>query len=278
MASVLLRSSDIKYFKMLEHGGKVSYLVGTQNCEMFKIKIGKQYANNLAILLKNAKANFIVWYSPFDDGNNNIESCTVVSEEQKNALKLLNNLELHADSKYFTDSKLSLIAKPSTRLLTQSKFIKSLFFTIKQLITAISSLKLQASLILGLLKNNYTSCENTDLAFRHTSTVHTLSADFIVRYAFVKEQAIGNFIRRLDKDNPIFSSPIGKLNIQASHSLIELNNKTNNYSQYVMLNQFIALTSLVYKNGKHYADREINQKNNSQLGEILTCFEHFQIY
>lgn len=247
MASILLRSSDIKYFKMLEHGGKVSYLVGMQNCEMFKIKIGKQYANNLAILLKNA-------------------------------LKLLNNLELHADSKYFTDSKSSLIAKLSTRLLTQSKFIKSLFFIIKQLITAISSLKLQASLILGLLKNNYTSCENIDLAFRHTSTVHTLSADFFVRYAFVKEQAIGNFIRRLDKSNPIFSSPIGKLNIQASHSLIELNNKTNNYSQYVMLNRFIALTSLVYKNGEHYADREINQKNNSQLGEILTCFEHFQIY
>ncbi|WP_176701838.1 hypothetical protein [Gilliamella sp. GillExp13] len=43
MANTLLRSGDIKDFKMLGHDGKAAYLVATQVRETFRVKLGKQF-------------------------------------------------------------------------------------------------------------------------------------------------------------------------------------------------------------------------------------------
>lgn len=273
MASALLRSSDIKCFKKLEHDRTAFYLVGVQNCEIFKLKIGKQYANDLAILQKKAIVNKIDWYTPSDASNNDI-ACSSVSEKLKTALNILNKLRLKVDSKFFSHSKSSLTVKPSTRLSTHSKFIKSLSFIVKQLITAIGSLKIQANLTLGLFKNNYTSRKRDDMAFRQAGTAHTLLADFIVWYVFVKNRASDKFIKRLNNNKPIFSSPNGEFNIQVTHSLTGSNNITRNYSQNAILNRLI---TFVNTNIAHYRDCEINQENNHQSGKIVNCFEQYHI-
>ena len=53
MANTLLRSGDIKDFKMLGHDGKAAYLVASQIREMFRVKLGRQYSDCLAIPQRN---------------------------------------------------------------------------------------------------------------------------------------------------------------------------------------------------------------------------------
>ena len=59
MVNTLLRSGDIKDFKMLGHDGKAAYLVAAQIREMFRVKLGKQYADYLAIPQRNDQGNII---------------------------------------------------------------------------------------------------------------------------------------------------------------------------------------------------------------------------
>jgi hypothetical protein len=98
MANTLLRSGDIKDFKMLGHDGKAAYLVATQIREMFRVKLGKQYADCLAIPQRNDQGNIIDWYIPFDsdqpDGQYYIVPWSSASEsEQESALTLLREFE-----------------------------------------------------------------------------------------------------------------------------------------------------------------------------------------
>lgn len=98
MANTLLRSGDIKDFKMLGYDGKAAYLVATQIREMFRVKLGKQYANYLAIPQRNDQGNIIDWYIPFDsnqpDNQYDIIPWTSASEsEQDSALILLKEFE-----------------------------------------------------------------------------------------------------------------------------------------------------------------------------------------
>lgn len=98
MANTLLRSGDIKDFKILGHDGKAAYLVATQIREMFRVKLGKQYADFLAIPQRNDQGNIIDWYIPFDssqpDGQYDIVPWTSASEtEQSAALILLKEFE-----------------------------------------------------------------------------------------------------------------------------------------------------------------------------------------
>ncbi|MWP47132.1 SrfA family protein [Gilliamella sp. Pas-s27] len=98
MANTLLRSGDIKDFKMLGYDGKAAYLVATQIREMFRVKLGKQYADYLAIPQRNDQGNIIDWYIPFDsnlpDGQYDIIPWTSASEsEQESALILLKEFE-----------------------------------------------------------------------------------------------------------------------------------------------------------------------------------------
>ncbi|MWN05222.1 SrfA family protein [Gilliamella sp. Pas-s95] len=98
MANTLLRSGDIKDFKMLGHDGKAAYLVAAQIREMFRVKLGKQYADYLAIPQRNDQGNIIDWYIPFDsnqpDGQYDIIPWTSASEsEQQSALALLKEFE-----------------------------------------------------------------------------------------------------------------------------------------------------------------------------------------
>lgn len=98
MVNTLLRSGDIKDFKMLGHDGKAAYLVAAQIREMFRIKLGKQYADCLAIPQRNDQGNIIDWYIPFEsdqpDGQYDIVPWTSASEsEQESALILLKEFE-----------------------------------------------------------------------------------------------------------------------------------------------------------------------------------------
>lgn len=98
MANTLLRSGDIKDFKMLGYDGKAAYLVATQIREMFRVKLGKQCADYLAIPQRNDQGNIIDWYIPFDsnlpDGQYDIIPWTSASEsEQESALILLKEFE-----------------------------------------------------------------------------------------------------------------------------------------------------------------------------------------
>ncbi|MFQ0991155.1 SrfA family protein [Gilliamella apicola] len=98
MVNTLLRSGDIKDFKMLGHDGKAAYLVATQIREMFRVKLGKQYADYLAIPQRNDQGNIVDWYIPFDstqsDGQYDIVPWTSASEsEQEEALILLKEFE-----------------------------------------------------------------------------------------------------------------------------------------------------------------------------------------
>jgi hypothetical protein len=98
MANTLLRSGDIKDFKMLGHDGKAAYLVASQIREMFRVKLGRQYADCLAIPQRNDQGNIVDWYIPFDsdlpDGQYDIIPWTSASEaEQKSALVLLKEFE-----------------------------------------------------------------------------------------------------------------------------------------------------------------------------------------
>ncbi|OCG20344.1 MULTISPECIES: SrfA family protein [unclassified Gilliamella] len=98
MANTLLRSGDIKDFKILGHDGKAAYLVAAQIREMFRVKLGKQYADYLAIPQRNDHGNIIDWYIPFDsnqpDGQYDIVPWTSASEsEQQSALVLLKEFE-----------------------------------------------------------------------------------------------------------------------------------------------------------------------------------------
>ena len=93
MVNTLLRSGDIKDFKMLGHDGKAAYLVAAQIREMFRVKLGKQYADYLAIPQRNDQGNIVDWYIPFDstqsDGQYDIIPWTSASEsEQEEALIL----------------------------------------------------------------------------------------------------------------------------------------------------------------------------------------------
>ncbi|MCX8587738.1 MULTISPECIES: SrfA family protein [unclassified Gilliamella] len=90
MANTLLRTGDIKDFKMLGHDGKAAYLVATQIREMFRVKIGKQYADYLAIPQRNDQGNRVDWYIPFDSAQYDIVPWSSASEsEQQSALQLL---------------------------------------------------------------------------------------------------------------------------------------------------------------------------------------------
>ncbi|OCG65549.1 hypothetical protein A9G39_09150 [Gilliamella sp. Imp1-6] len=98
MANTLLRSGDIKDFKMLGHDGKAAYLVAAQIRETFRVKLGKQFADYLAIPQRNDQGNIIDWYIPFDsnrpDGQYDIVPWTSASEsEQESALELLKEFE-----------------------------------------------------------------------------------------------------------------------------------------------------------------------------------------
>ncbi len=98
MANTLLRSGDIKDFKMLGHDGKAAYLVASQIREMFRVKLGRQYSDCLAIPQRNDQGNIVDWYIPFDseqpDGQYDIIPWTSTSEdEQKSALVLLKEFE-----------------------------------------------------------------------------------------------------------------------------------------------------------------------------------------
>ncbi|WP_334326401.1 SrfA family protein [Gilliamella apicola] len=98
MVNTLLRSGDIKDFKMLGHDGKAVYLVAAQIREMFRVKLGKQYADYLAIPQRNDQGNIVDWYIPFDstqsDGQYDIIPWTSASEsEQEEALILLKEFE-----------------------------------------------------------------------------------------------------------------------------------------------------------------------------------------
>ena len=98
MANTLLRSGDIKDFKMLGHDGKAAYLVASQIREMFRVKLGRQYSDCLAIPQRNDQGNIVDWYIPFDseqpDGQYDIIPWTSASEdEQKSALGLLKEFE-----------------------------------------------------------------------------------------------------------------------------------------------------------------------------------------
>ena len=98
MANTLLRSGDIKDFKMLGHDGKAAYLVASQIREMFRVKLGRQYSDCLAIPQRNDQGNIVDWYIPFDseqpDGQYDIIPWTSASEdEQKSALVLLKEFE-----------------------------------------------------------------------------------------------------------------------------------------------------------------------------------------
>ncbi|TSJ88826.1 hypothetical protein FPQ14_09670 [Gilliamella apicola] len=98
MSNTLLRSGDIKDFKMLGHDGKAAYLVASQIREMFRVKLGRQYSDCLAIPQRNDQGNIVDWYIPFDseqpDGQYDIIPWTSASEdEQKSALVLLKEFE-----------------------------------------------------------------------------------------------------------------------------------------------------------------------------------------
>ena len=98
MANTLLRSGDIKDFKMLGHDGKAAYLVASQIREMFRVKLGRQYSDCLAIPQRNDQGNIVDWYIPFDseqpDGQYDIIPWTSANEdEQKSALGLLKEFE-----------------------------------------------------------------------------------------------------------------------------------------------------------------------------------------
>ncbi|WP_294615900.1 SrfA family protein [uncultured Gilliamella sp.] len=98
MINALLRSGDIKDFKILGHDGKAAYLVATQIREMFRVKLGKKYADFLAIPQRNDHGNIIDWYIPFDsnqsDGQYDIVPWTSASEtEQSSTLILLKEFE-----------------------------------------------------------------------------------------------------------------------------------------------------------------------------------------
>ncbi|PXZ08506.1 hypothetical protein DKK70_01680 [Gilliamella apicola] len=98
MANTLLRSGDIKDFKMLGHDGKAAYLVASQIREMFRVKLGRQYSDCLAIPQRNDQGNLVDWYIPFDsdlpDGEYDIIPWTSASEsEQESALILLKEFE-----------------------------------------------------------------------------------------------------------------------------------------------------------------------------------------
>lgn len=98
MANTLLRSGDIKDFKMLGHDGKAAYLVASQIREMFRVKLGRQYSDCLAIPQRNDQGNIVDWYIPFDsdlpDGEYDIVPWTSASESEKeSALILLKDFE-----------------------------------------------------------------------------------------------------------------------------------------------------------------------------------------
>ena len=98
MANTLLRSGDIKDFKMLGHDGKAAYLVASQIREMFRVKLGRQYSDCLAIPQRNDQGNIVDWYIPFDsdspDGEYDIVPWTSASESEKeSALVLLKDFE-----------------------------------------------------------------------------------------------------------------------------------------------------------------------------------------
>lgn len=89
MANTLLRSGDIKDFQALGQDGKAVYLFATQIRDTFRMRLGQQYANHLAIPQRNDQGNIIDWYIPFTSDNPNgeydIVPWTSANEQEKNA-------------------------------------------------------------------------------------------------------------------------------------------------------------------------------------------------
>lgn len=89
MANTLLRSGDIKNFQALGQDGKAVYLFATQIRETFRMKLGQQYANHLAVPQRNDQGNIIDWYVPFEsknpDGEYDIVPWSAASDDEKKA-------------------------------------------------------------------------------------------------------------------------------------------------------------------------------------------------
>ncbi|MWP49207.1 MULTISPECIES: putative virulence factor [unclassified Gilliamella] len=218
---------------------------------------------------------------------------------------LSNDFGLNADFELFSDSSLSLTAKSTEVLPTESKFAttvfsawlehlrnivldkhilqffgidkKSLSFIIEELITAANRMKLEESLTKRILNNENIGSKRDDLESRQISTIHTLLADFIAWLGFIQGQASDIPMSRVNQGKPIFSSPSSEFNAQSSNSLPKLNDHTKNYSQYAIFDWFIAFATLAQENVGHHAGREISQEQNSRLGEILASFKQSRI-
>lgn len=89
MANTLLRSGDIKDFQALGMDGKAVYLFATQIRETFRIKLGQQYANYLAIPKRNDQGNLVDWYIPFPstkpNGDYDIVPWSAANEDERKA-------------------------------------------------------------------------------------------------------------------------------------------------------------------------------------------------
>ncbi|MDF7671035.1 SrfA family protein [Orbaceae bacterium ESL0721] len=89
MVNTLLRSGDIKDFQLLGQDGKAVILVASQIRETLRVKIGREYADFLAIPERNDQGNNIDWYIPFQsdapDGQYDIIPWSSASEEEREA-------------------------------------------------------------------------------------------------------------------------------------------------------------------------------------------------
>ena len=155
---------------------------------------------------------------------------------------------------------------------------KALSFIVEELITGANRLKLDTSLTEKVLANENVGSKRDDLESRQVSSINMLLADFIAWLGFIPGQTSNIPVSRVNQGKPIFSSPLSQFSSQLSHPLPVLDDKTKNYSQFAIFDWFIAFATLAQENVGHHAGREISQEQNSQLGEILTCFKQSQIH
>ncbi|MCO6547742.1 MAG: hypothetical protein J6583_08190, partial [Gilliamella sp.] len=237
--------------------------------------------------------------------SNTIENETQQDSNDNLLDNLSNDFGLNADFELFSDENSPLTTKQVATLPTESKFAKTVFsawlehlrnivldkhilqffginqkslsFIVEELITAANRMKLEASLTEHILNNENTGSKRDDLESRQISTIHTLLADFIAWLGFIQGQGSDIPMSKVNQGKPIFSSPLSELNVQSSHSLPKLDDKTKNYSQYAIFDWFVAFAMLAQENVGHHAGREISQEQNSRLGEILNFFKQSQI-
>ncbi len=93
--TALLRSGNLKDYTALGQDGRAVYMIASQIRDTIKIRLGKEFANYLAIPQRNELGNQIDWYVPFDsqeiDGHYFIIPWTSATDDEK--IEMLGKLD-----------------------------------------------------------------------------------------------------------------------------------------------------------------------------------------